>query len=46
MGVGLLFGTALACEAKANLHPLRFYTIEFTSPHAVDPTGKDWPAFE
>jgi lipid-binding SYLF domain-containing protein len=23
---------ALACEAKANLHPLAFYTIEFTSP--------------
>jgi hypothetical protein len=32
MGVGLLFGMALACEAKANLHPLPFYTIEFTSP--------------
>jgi hypothetical protein len=25
-------GSALACEAKANLHPLAFYTIEFTSP--------------
>src|SRR5258708_39616191 len=24
MGVGLLFGMALACEAKANLHPLAF----------------------
>src|ERR1700728_618186 len=28
------FGKALACEAKANLHPLAFYTIEFTSPEA------------
>jgi hypothetical protein len=26
------FGTALACEAKANLHPLAFYTIKVTSP--------------
>jgi hypothetical protein len=26
---------ALACEAKANLHPLAFYTIEFTSPRRV-----------
>src|SRR5260370_41220036 len=25
------FGMALACEAKANLHPLPFYTTEFTS---------------
>src|SRR5271169_5092531 len=24
MGVGLLFGVTLACEAKANLHPLAF----------------------
>jgi len=23
---------AFACQAKANLHPLAFYTIEFTSP--------------
>jgi len=26
------FGKALACEAKANLHPLAFYTINVTSP--------------
>ena len=26
------FGKALACEAKANLHPLVFYTIKVTSP--------------
>jgi hypothetical protein len=32
LGVGLLFGKALACEAKANLHPLAFYTIKVTSP--------------
>jgi hypothetical protein len=25
-------GSALACEAKANLHPLAFYTINVTSP--------------
>jgi hypothetical protein len=25
-------GTALACEAKANLHPLALYTIDVTSP--------------
>jgi hypothetical protein len=25
-------GSALACEAKANLHPLAFYTIKVTSP--------------
>ena len=27
------FGKALACEAKANLHPLAFYTINVTSPN-------------
>ena len=32
MGVSLLVRMALACEAKANLHPLAFYTIEVTSP--------------
>src|ERR1700728_1970001 len=31
------FGKALACEAKANLHPLAFYTIEFTSPSPISP---------
>ncbi|MGA2904300.1 MAG: hypothetical protein ABSD98_10745, partial [Candidatus Korobacteraceae bacterium] len=35
MGVSLLFQGALACEAKANLHPLAFYTIEVTSPLAI-----------
>jgi hypothetical protein len=40
MGVGLLFGMALACEAKANLHPLAFYTIEFTSPLFAYGSGK------
>jgi 3-deoxy-manno-octulosonate cytidylyltransferase (CMP-KDO synthetase) len=30
---------ALACEAKANLHPLAFYTIEFTSPIPFDRDG-------
>ena len=25
-------GSALVCEAKANFHPLAFYTIEVTSP--------------
>jgi hypothetical protein len=28
-------GSALACEAKANLHPLAFYTINVTSPHGA-----------
>jgi hypothetical protein len=28
------FEAALACQAKANLHPLAFYTIEVTSPEA------------
>jgi IS5 family transposase len=33
MGVSLLFEKWLsASQAKANLHPLAFYTIEFTSP--------------
>jgi hypothetical protein len=32
LGVGLLFGKALARKAKANLHPLAFYTIKVTSP--------------
>src|ERR1700751_1605406 len=32
MGCRSPFGSALACEAKANLHPLAFYTINVTSP--------------
>jgi hypothetical protein len=35
MGVSLLFKGALASQAKANLHPLAFYTIEVTSPNAA-----------
>jgi hypothetical protein len=31
---------ALACEAKANLHPLAFYTIEFTSPFSLISASK------
>jgi hypothetical protein len=32
MGCRSPFGSALAWEAKANLHPLVFYTINVTSP--------------
>src|SRR6201981_2487370 len=32
MGCRSPFGSALACEAKANLQPLAFYTINVTSP--------------
>ena len=35
---------ALACEAKANLHPLRFYTIEFTSPQQVAQNQERFPS--
>ena len=40
MGVSLLSRSALACQAKANLHPLAFYTIELTSPRN-GPSGGD-----
>src|SRR5271157_2679271 len=37
MGVSLLLRMAFACKAKANLHPLAFYTTEFTSPKSLLP---------
>jgi len=36
MGVSLLSRMAFACQAKANLHPLAFYTIYVTSPLFAD----------
>jgi hypothetical protein len=35
---------ALAREAKANLHPLAFYTIEFTSPKEK-PCNQTWRSY-
>ena len=39
MGCRSPFGSALACQAKANLHPLAFYTINVTSPHDLPDDG-------
>src|SRR5437879_13898584 len=35
---------SLACEAKANLHPLRFYTIEVTSRQQVARNQERFPS--
>jgi len=41
MGVSLLARMASASQAKANLHPLAFYTIKVTSPRK-DATFLRW----